>query len=273
MAKRFTDSNKYDKPFFRSLPGAYKLLWDFLYHDCDSCGIWIVDFEVAQIKVGRDMPIDQHKALELFNADEARIIPIDQGKRWFLPGFIEFQYRELSSTNPAHRPVISALKKYDLLASDGSITRTTEAPYIKSKKPLGSPLEGAKEKEKDKVMEKVLEKEGGVGGTDFSDIDLWTQSALDRNDPVLEAMELKDERATGKPWPEGFDRAHWILHHRGLVSRYGWTFDSQQDFRQSLLSELRKNKFSKPDKPLSNGKDIRTPASAVIKSTVGFGSL
>ena len=48
MAKRFTDTNKYKKPFIRGLQGAYKLFWDYLYHDCDHAGIWIVDFEIAQ---------------------------------------------------------------------------------------------------------------------------------------------------------------------------------------------------------------------------------
>lgn len=274
MAKRFTDTTKYDKPFMRSLPGAYKILWDLLYHDCDHAGIWIVDFEVAQIKVGRDMLIDREKALELFNADEVRVIVLDNGKRWFLPGFIEFQYTRLLSTNRAHISVIAALKKHSLLKEDLTLSLPEGSPLSNKIKPLGSPLEGAKEKEKDKELEMVKEKAGGVGDFESSDIDAWTQSAIDGNDPVLEQMELRDERQSGKPWPADFDRAHWILHHRGLISRYSWEFRSQQDFRQSLLGELRKNKFSKPDKPFNHEQDKRTPANAVIASTAGgFGSL
>ena len=59
MAKRFTDTEKYRKPFLRGLQGAYKLLWDFLYHDCNHAGIWIKDFEIAQIYIGNDMPINE----------------------------------------------------------------------------------------------------------------------------------------------------------------------------------------------------------------------
>ena len=47
--KRFTDTDKYKKPFIRGLKGAYKLLWDYLYHECDNAGVWIDDFDVAQI--------------------------------------------------------------------------------------------------------------------------------------------------------------------------------------------------------------------------------
>jgi hypothetical protein len=149
MAKRFTDTNKYKKPFLRNLPGAYKLLWDFLYHDCDHAGIWIVDFEIAQTYVGKDMPITQAGALTLFNDDEIRIVKIDGGKKWFIPSFILFQYGKLSEKNRAHLNVISVLKKYDLINSDFSL------------KPLTSPLQGAKEKEQEKEqeMEKEQEKE------------------------------------------------------------------------------------------------------------------
>lgn len=152
MAKRFTDTNKYKKPFVRGLPGPYKLLWDFLYHDCDHAGIWIVDFEIAQTYVGSDMSINKPDALELFNADELRIIEIDGGKKWFIPSFIEFQYGQLSEKNRAHINVISVLKKQGLLNDDLT---------IKIEKPLTSPLQGAKEKEKE--MEQEQDIDGGTG--------------------------------------------------------------------------------------------------------------
>lgn len=151
MAKRFTDSNKYRKKFYRNLPGAYKLLWDFLYHDCDNCGIWIVDFEMAQNYLGKDMPVDAKTALDYFNSDETRIIELKGGDKWFLPGFIEFQYAHLSEKNRAHIPVIAALKKFDLLNPDLSIKE-------KNKGDTG-PLQGAKDKAQDKEMDKDKDKE------------------------------------------------------------------------------------------------------------------
>lgn len=153
MAKRFADTNKYKKPFIRSLPGAYKILWDFLYLDCDHAGIWIVDFEIAQTYVGSDMPVNMAKAIELFNKDEIRIVQIDGGKKWFIVPFIGFQYGKLSEKNRAHAAVISALKKFDLLE---------ETLILKDfSKPLTSPLQGAKDKDMD--MDKEKEKEGGMG--------------------------------------------------------------------------------------------------------------
>ena len=55
MAKRFTDTEKWKKPFIRGLQGAYKLLWLYICDDCDHAGIWQVDIEVAQIRIGEKM--------------------------------------------------------------------------------------------------------------------------------------------------------------------------------------------------------------------------
>lgn len=127
MAKRFTDTNKYKKPFIRGLKGAYKLFWDYLYHDCDHAGIWIVDFEIAQLYVGKDMPITKELALLYFNDKEERIVEFDNGEKWFIPSFIEFQYGQLNPANRAHNSVISILEKNNLYKN----------------KPLTSPLQEA----------------------------------------------------------------------------------------------------------------------------------
>lgn len=162
MPKRFTDTNKYRKKFFRSLPGAYKLLWDFLYHDCDNAGIWIVDFETAQIYVGKDMPIAYGEAEARFNNDEVRVIPFDNNKKWFIPSFITFQYGKLSEKNRAHVNVINILQKFNLLTDDLSpITELLKPLCQKAKgdKDMDKDMEMEKDKEKDKEKEKEEEKE------------------------------------------------------------------------------------------------------------------
>ena len=110
MSKRFTDTEKYKKKFIRELPGAYKLFWDYLYHDCSFAGIWYVDFEVAQIRIGKDMPIDKEEAIKLFNKDEERIIILNGGSKWFIKAFILFQYGELNSNNKLHLGVSRELE-------------------------------------------------------------------------------------------------------------------------------------------------------------------
>jgi hypothetical protein len=136
MAKRFTDTEKWKKPFIRSMPGAYKLLWIYICDDCDHAGVWQVDIEVAQIRLGET--ITEKLAIEIFG-DKIKVF--DGGSKWFIPSFIEFQYPSgLSENNKAHAGVIKILEKYKLLE--------------KEIKPLTSPLQGDKEMVMDKEMDK-----------------------------------------------------------------------------------------------------------------------
>lgn len=142
------------------MPGAYKLLWDFLYHDCDHAGIWIVDMDIAQVYLGKDMPINRVDAINYFNEGEVRIVEFDGGKKWFIPSFIEFQYGRLSEKNKAHSNVIIFLKKYNLINDDLTLLSGNEAPL----KEHISPLQGDKEKALEKETDKEGEKEKGGAG-------------------------------------------------------------------------------------------------------------
>jgi hypothetical protein len=145
MAKRFTDTEKWKKPFIRGLQGAYKLLWLYVCDDCDHAGIWQVDIDVAEIRIGEKIDLDE--AIKSF---EDKIIIFDKGNKWFIPSFIEFQYPSgLNPENRSHNSVIILLEKYNL--------------RISKNKPLISPLEGAMDmdmvKVKDMVKDKVKVKE------------------------------------------------------------------------------------------------------------------
>ena len=197
MAKRFTDTNKYKKPFIRGLQGAYKLFWDYLYHECDHAGIWIVDFEIAQLYLGHDMPVNKKDALIFFNEGEKRIIEVDNGKKWFIKPFIEFQYGELNDQNRAHNSVISILKKYDLYSKD--LTRSLQAPS-----------QGAMDKDmdKDKGKEGVKRKK--------NDPDFELVKSLNLNEKFLSTflMFLRYKRKRGESYK---DKDSTLLAYKKLL--------------------------------------------------------
>jgi len=140
MAKRFTDTEKWKKPFIRGLQGAYKLLWLYICDDCDHAGIWQVDIEVAAIRIGEK--IDSKEAIKSF---DEKIIIFDKGNKWFIPSFLEFQYPSgLNPDNRAHNSVIILLEKYNL--------------RISNNKPLISPSEGSMDMDMDKDMDKDIVK-------------------------------------------------------------------------------------------------------------------
>jgi hypothetical protein len=139
MPKRFTDTEKWKKPFIRGLKAPYKLLWLYICDDCDHAGVWQVDLEVAQLRIGEK--INEADAIRVFG-DKIRVF--EAGSKWFIPSFIDFQYPTgLNPANKAHAGVIQILKKYKL----------DEAPS----KPLECPLQGAKDKDMDMVMDKDME--------------------------------------------------------------------------------------------------------------------
>lgn len=184
MAKRFTDTEKYRKPFLRSLPGAYKLLWDYICNDCNHAGIWLVDFDIAQICVGKDMPVGKDKALRLFNEGEDRIFELENGKKWFIIPFIAFQYVKLSSTNPAHRNIIIELKKYGLIDENLDLLNSLKINDIQEpSKGLQSPFEGTLDidKEKDKDI-------GSTGGKNESEKFKNFQKWITKNAPNVGKM-------------------------------------------------------------------------------------
>lgn len=109
MPKRFTDTDKWKKPFIRTLQGPYKLLWLYILDDCDHAGIWQVDFEVARIRIGEQ--VDKQTALNIF-AD--RIEVFGGGSKWFIKDFIDFQYGQLSEKNRLHQSVLNILQKNEL---------------------------------------------------------------------------------------------------------------------------------------------------------------
>lgn len=149
MAKRFTDTDKWKKGFIRALPSPYKIFWFYLLDDCNNAGVWDVDMEVVCLRTGEE--IDQKKALKFFNKDEKRIHVFDNGKKWFIPPFITFQYGEdfvlKTSKNRLIKRVHDDLARLKLLN------------LIPVRYPLNSLHDGEQEKDKDMDMDKK-----GCGG-------------------------------------------------------------------------------------------------------------
>jgi len=109
MAKRMTDTDKWKKRFVKELSPQHKLLWFYILDDCNHAGIWEVDLEVASIRIGYDLKNDD---LLFYFLD--KVIPFDNGDKWFIPEFIDFQYGELNPNSNVHKSVISLLEKYNL---------------------------------------------------------------------------------------------------------------------------------------------------------------
>lgn len=143
MKKRMTDSDIWDDPWYRKLPPVYKLLWNFLCNKCDIAGVWKTDFEMAGFCIGES--ISEKAALELFNSDKVRVVEIP-GDRWFITGFIDFQYGGIDNLSPDSRPHRAVKEIVEKLGLEEVL------------KGLSNPYQRAKDKDKD--QDKDSHKEG-----------------------------------------------------------------------------------------------------------------
>jgi len=130
MSKRFIDTDIFKK--IKTIEGPYKLLYIYMFCECDHAGIWQVELDIAAIRLGFEY--DEIKAL---GALGNKVKMVREG-HWYITDFVEFQYGKLNPDNRVHVSVMNILTKYKI-------------------KPLTSPSQRRKDKDKDKDM--VLDKD------------------------------------------------------------------------------------------------------------------
>lgn len=108
--KRFTDKDKWRKPFIRTLNTEEKLFWLYLLDKCSNAGIWTIDFELAEFELG--ISLDRGF---LTNKFQEKIQVVDNGYKWYIPSFLEFQQpKGLSEEGNYHKAILDELKKYNI---------------------------------------------------------------------------------------------------------------------------------------------------------------
>ena len=112
MVKRFTETTLWNEDWFIAMPRDYQFFWIFLKDDCDHAGIWRPN--LARFNKLYDFKVEYKKALKYFNVNKERINVLKNG-RWFIIGFIPFQYgMTLNSNSRVHKSILSLLKNNEV---------------------------------------------------------------------------------------------------------------------------------------------------------------
>jgi hypothetical protein len=139
MAKRLIETTIWTQnKWFRKLKPQHKLLWIYLFSNCDSVGVWEEDLELASFIIG--IEFTRKEIDEVFGT---KIKWINDKKLWIVD-FCHFQYGNLIEENTSNRPhqsYIALLKKHSLWID-----------YIKTM-----------ERDKEKETDKEEDNKGGVG--------------------------------------------------------------------------------------------------------------
>ena len=155
MAKRFTDTEKFSKPFMRGMAAKYKLFWLYILDNCDNAGVWEAELDVAEIRLGVSLSTDE--ALHCFGS---KILLLDNGSKWFIPTFILFQYGPvLNISNNAHKGVIKKLNARGISDLEGNYIEPYTQLFSKHHKPgtIPSLTTAIEEKEDTEEKDDLLE--------------------------------------------------------------------------------------------------------------------
>lgn len=151
--KRFTETNKWQDPWFRRLPPVLKCLWNYICDNCDAAGVIEFDPEHASFCIGETVTFDD---LGQFG-ERLQEISTDRQRKWHIIKFLKFQYVSLSRESPAHRPVFTALERHGLCPPDDlikSIPYPTPAPKGRVLNTLRETVsDRAKDTDKDKAKD------------------------------------------------------------------------------------------------------------------------
>lgn len=217
MAKRLIDTDIFKKGFVKSLEAPYKLLWLYIINDCNHAGIWEVEFDVAAMRLG--LKLNQIDAVEKF---AGKIEVCDNGTKWFIPSFIEFQYGVLNPQNRAHSSVIQILTKLNLYPI----------------KPLTSPLQGCKDmdKDKDKDMDKDKPREAKTPIPTQSEFISYGLS-ITKNESYKFPIAAKYNQWLADGWKDGNGRkiGNWKTKLQNTIPHMKPFTSGEQGFNQFKL--------------------------------------
>lgn len=131
--KRFTETLKWDDPWFRALAGAHKLVFLYVIDRCDNAGFWEVDEDAVTFhtRLSKEHVEGAWKAL-------TRGLVGASGWVW-VRNFLKHQKNDvLKAENPAHRQIISLIKSQLERFGGSEEFRGFVAPYKGLLRPIGT---------------------------------------------------------------------------------------------------------------------------------------
>ena len=108
MAKRLTDTEKWNDDWYISLCNDYRIIWQWLLDNCNHAGICKRSMRLLNLMCNTSVTEEI-----LIEKMEGRVIVA--GNDWFIPKFLKFQYDNLTSNRPVVLSVVKELIKNDLI--------------------------------------------------------------------------------------------------------------------------------------------------------------
>jgi uncharacterized phage protein (TIGR02220 family) len=164
LAKRFYDSEKFNDPWYRRLKPVHKCFWEYLLCACSHAGVWKVDMDTASWFIGETLEIK-----DLLPEFKDRVIVLNNGKDWFIPKFLLFQYGYDTPAPHIRKSILTQLKKYKI---ERRVIKELGRGWEGVGKELPKSPEGLQDKDKDNIITttatKVIKAYNDVTGSRYS---------------------------------------------------------------------------------------------------------
>jgi len=123
--KRFTETTKWDDPWYIDLSAEAKTLWEYLRDKCDNAGVIDLSHRQANFLLN-----GQTTSEDLLKELGDRVTTLESGKI-LIKDFVDFQYGQLSEASNLHKNVIKILRKHNLYDEETKGILTLEKGFRK----------------------------------------------------------------------------------------------------------------------------------------------
>lgn len=168
MAKRLTDSTKWNDNWFTELPADVKLIWLYILDTCDHAGVYKVSYKLIKFNTGTE-----RTETEIIEYLKDRIYIADD--KWFIPKFITFQYKNFfTSKTPAIVSARELLISHNIIKPNDNVLPTLNKELCKDSTTLIEPLPNDYIRTKDMDMDTDKDM--------VKDIDMYVDKNLEEYD-------------------------------------------------------------------------------------------
>ena len=230
MAKRFTDTEKFNDPWYRRLSLLHKVIWEYLLAECNHAGILEkLDLELMSFKIGEDISLDDLKSFE------ERIVFINE-EVIFIPKFITFQYGPLNPQSKVHASVLKELEKWEIQAPYKTLPKSIDRVSIG----LANPIDTLKDKEKDKDKDINTSNKQ----IDTIDIDINNSEKTKKTDPYINP--INDYFI--QEYQKAFNNKPYLMHNqRTKLTELATEIDNFRETIPIVIEKLKNVEFSLPN--------------------------
>jgi hypothetical protein len=177
MAKRLTDSTKWNDNWFNELPSDVKLIWLYILDTCDHAGVYKVSLKSIRFYTGTE-----RTESEIIEYLKDRIYIADD--KWFIPKFITFQYKNFfTSKTPAIVSARELLISHNIIKPTDNVLPTVNKQLPNHSVTLIEPLSNDSVRTKDMDMDIDVDID--------MDINKDTNKVLVKSKSIEEAQKLK----------------------------------------------------------------------------------